>query len=385
MLTTNAALNAALDKCQGGEFIDEGLDIHQPIQIANRSFNTPVTILGGHIAPEIADIPLNWSRAVDVVNVMGVNLNGISIRCKEPTMKNGQLGYDGIALNLTNAVGVQMLGLDISSAYRCVVAEKCQGLLLADSKLHDLQSDAIDFADVDGSTLRRIHISRFFPFMLDDGSADHPDGVQFWSVEQKSDSVGNLLEDLVIEGHRDRRNQGIFLSDALFGGHKGTVIRRVLVTESLWHGIYAGGAPGAVLEQCRVMSTHGGQVVPGGPVLPWIAVTPDAQVTACEAPNWINGAGWDAPAGSLKTGYSTAEQIEAAVKEALARIGQSPDATPAPTPAPAPSPADILRAERDRLVAKVTADTVARDAMTRDLAKSRARIKTIDKLLAKLG
>ena len=381
MITTNAGLQAALDKCSGGESIDEGLNIREPVIIRDRSYGKAVRIVGGEIAPSV--VQTYFSRSLDVANSTGLSFEQLKVRGKETTSPAGR-AFDGIAVNVSYSQDISLVGVEVTEANRAVVADTVKRLTLVDSDIHTIQSDAIDFADCDDSLLARLLLDDFWPYILPDGSADHPDGIQFWATGKPkvaaSDSTNNRIEDVLIRCDPMRRAQGIWPSDSV-EGHLGLAIRRCLLVNMLWNGITLDSAPGAILEDTDVLSVARGPDMPGGPVIPRVSCGPDDQVRNVRAAAWINSGGWDAPAGSQKLGFSTEAEVAAAVAAWFARVRPTP--TPAPTPPP--SPLDLLKAERAALIAKLGADTPVRDELSRQITKTRARLRTVEKQIARLG
>jgi hypothetical protein len=359
-ITTAAALNAALDKCRGGETIDEGLAITEAVQIrGRRSFSRPVTILGGSIAP--ANVPIYYAKSLDISDCANLAFEGVAVRGGRGVKPDGSPGWDGIAINVSYSADIELRKMDVGQSHRGMVADTVQRLRLLSSDFHTIQSDGIDFADVDDSAIVTTHIFDFDPYLLDNGEGDHPDGIQFWSTGKGSDSTGNLIEDVLIEFDRMKRGQGIFLSDALFGGHTGTVIRRTLITEPLWHGVQVGVCPGVTLDDVDVMSSRGGMVVQGGPVRPWIDVPAGSVVKESSAPTWkVRGALVTPPGGTL-TDFSTEAEIAAAVAGWKGRnraAAPAPSPAPSPAPVPTPTPAPASKPVDVRALAKEARDLI---------------------------
>jgi hypothetical protein len=395
-IRTASALLAALSKCSGGETIDEGLDIQEQTSIVNLTFAKPVRILGGSVAPTF--LPLEHSRSLNIANVSGLAIEGVAVRGAPGKKPDGSPGWTGYAINVAGSADVSFHKIDVSQAFRGIIGDRCQRLRITQSDLHELQSDGIDFTDVDDSLIDLNRIFDFDPFMLPDGAGDHPDAIQFWSIGQQSDAEGNTISNNLITFHPLRRGQGFWLADALFGGHKKTVLRNNLITNPLWQGVNVQACPGVVVEGVHVMSVEGGQVVQGGPVNPWIAVPTDAVISDSSAPRWIYGRTNDTPPGGSSIGFSTDAEIEAAINTWLAQHRPDPAPQPVPAPAPAPTPApvptpppgpaptplDLLKIKRDALIAQINRDDPIRDALTASITSARAKVRALDKQIAKL-
>lgn len=327
-ITTAAALAAALRKCSGGETIDEGLAINEPVPLAGFRFARPVTIRGGYIAA--GGLVNDWDSILRADNCGGLRFEGLTIRGTQSAV-NGNLGRS----MFLKCADMAMVGCDVGQSHRALQVANTTGLLIERNDFHDLRSDGVNLAAVSAAVLRQNSYRIFRPI-----GSDHADAIQGWSAGVTADLDDILIEDECIEGDPLDRPQGIFLSDAI-KGHTRIIIRRVLLTNTLWQGVQAQQCPGVVLDGVRLLSEAGGQVVPGGPVVPWIAVPADAKVTDCAAPRWIvkDAAGkssYAAPAGGVAAGASSREAVDAALADWAARF------RPKAVEAPKPTMADVL-------------------------------------------
>jgi hypothetical protein len=388
MIRTQAELRAALSKCQGGETIDEGLEIREPVYVAGLSFSRPVTIKGGSIeAPSLAgeaDTILRVDRST------GLHFEGIRIR-GTVTPDRGWLGRN-LFLDVHN---MALRNCDVQHVTRGIQVARGREISIVENDFHNIRSDGVNFTAVSDGEIKRNWYRTFRPI-----GNDHADLIQFWSTGQTADCHRIVIEDECGDGDALHRAQGLLLSDAIVG-HTEIVLRRLLLANTMWHAATVEDCPGVTLEGVRVLSEQGGQIVPGGPVVPWISLPADAIVRDISAPRFLRRradgtTAYDAPAGGVAIGTSIKGDIEAEVASwrnkfrpnaaapAPAPVpAPAPMPTPAPSPAPAPAPAPppppIDRAEAQRLAREARAImNEAENAMGRAMR----RMDKLDALMA---
>jgi hypothetical protein len=107
---------------------------------------------------------------------------------------------------------------------------------LIENSIWQMQTDGIRGGGVNNIRIARNVIGSFSP-----KSGDHPDGVQFWSQNQKEPSQGILIEDNLILRGTGGRIQGIFLRDTQNLPFKDVTVRRNLLVGTAYNGIAVAG------------------------------------------------------------------------------------------------------------------------------------------------
>jgi hypothetical protein len=398
-VTDAAGLSAELKAAQGGETITLATGDYGLLALANRGFAEPVTIasanpakparLSGVTFNGVANLRLvgldigrdraadepDWSRIVDIRGGSNLTFEGGSIHGS----RDGDPSNDMFGMQANGTSRLTIRGVRFEELVRGAVIEKSSDIVIERSDFDLIRSDGVN---IPGSARVRIvsnHMRRFRPIpavygpdnkLIRDG--DHPDGVQGFTQGQESGVQDVLIADNLLEFEPMHRSQGFWFRDeaALWKsgrGHKRITIERNRIVSPNWQAIGVVEVEGARVIDNEVVNLPGGPPVPGGPVIPWIAAASTAELTGNTAPYFMIDFRLAQPANNQTVGRAIQEGRSAAVSLSWIKAFRTP--------------VDPRLAEREALRKSIPADTVTRDAMTKKLAKDRARLKALDKAL----
>lgn len=236
-VNTTASLVSALLKAQGGDTIQLASGVYTGFTVRNLNFaenvtitsadpDNPAVISGRTTLTGVSNVTLDnlsfynpvplqqYSYFVNVVNSNGVTLSNLDIK-GTPGIVNpdtGQIypGHSGITVKTSSGVVIDKL--DASVLYRGVVVDRVTDLRIANSELHEIRSDGIDFTNANGLTIENNHFHSFRPNIgLVAGKGDHPDFIQYWGT-----AGGTGLNDIAIRGNVFRQGDGSW-TQTIFG------------------------------------------------------------------------------------------------------------------------------------------------------------------------
>jgi hypothetical protein len=395
-LTDAAGLDAAMKAAQGGETIMLAAGDYGRFAFSAKIFARPVTIASADPARparfagiklvdagnlRFADLDIgrerggepDYGRIVDIAGGSDIAFAGGSIHGS----RDGDPGNDMYGLVATGTARLSATGVRFEELVRGVLVEKSAGLTIQRSDFDLIRSDAINIPACSDVLIAENRMTRFRPIppvyvdgrLVTDG--DHPDAVQGWTASQASGVVNVTIRDNLVLADPEGRTQGFWFGDeanliAQGLGHRDVSILRNVIVAPLWNAIGASQVARARIEGNIVVNLGGGPAVIGGPVYPWIAAAADAVVSGNLAPRFVVAGKAAAPDGNTATGPAPDPAKAAAMAATWLAAMRAPDPR---------------IAERDALRASIPADTASRDALTRKLAKDRARLKALDKAL----
>lgn len=224
-----------------------------------------------------------YAKIVELRDVHGVRFLGGSIHGS----LDGNPENDMWGLYARGVTGLQIVGTLFEELYRGLIIDQSSDVLIARNDFRTLRSDGINLAGSSKIFVIGNYIRGFSP-----APGDHPDGIQGWTSGQTAGLTNVLISDNFIEGTKDIRVQGVFIRDEKElwksnTGHKSIVIQKNIIVDPMWQGIYLGDTQNGVVSGNTILNERGGQVVPGGPVVPWIKFSPGTKATGNLAPRFL--------------------------------------------------------------------------------------------------
>lgn len=313
--------NAELAKAVQAGATEIELDAAEPISL--NGVKRPLRLVG-RVAPAV--LPLYYSP---IVNLYGCS--EIEVALQIVGLPNGSGGFNGKGLIIRDCDGVAVRRADIGQVNQGVTPINSANVVIERSDLHDIQVDAIIFQQMRAFSIVENLFARFFG-----AAGNHCDAIQGHSNNGATDDCdGVTIARNLLDLTPADAAQGIFLSDAHFGGHRNVTIEDNLLVGSLKNMIFVNGCKGAVVRSNRIMALIGAPYVPSI-VTGGVA----AAIEANEAPGYDVGVpNAPVPTGNRKTDAVAQDVIEAARAGWLAQYRPGAVPAPAPVPSPAPSPA----------------------------------------------
>lgn len=330
-----ASLQAALKTmASGGELVLARAD-YGSVEIAGR-FTKALTIRS-----EDPDRPARFARLV-LRQTQNVRLRNLDVGGASPTGRprhepiatirdardivlenlhlHGSLNKDPSddpqGLVLTDTADVTLSKIIFEDLLLGIAAYRSQNLRIENSAFRYLQSDGIDLAGVKNAILQRNVFSHFYP-----ATDDHPDAIQCWTRNQAHGCQDIFIANNLIVSSKLRRIQGIFFGDEVDlwrsgAGHARIRVADNIIISPMWHAISFYQATEVEITKNLVLNQAGGQIVPGGPVRPWIYTSnPGAKVLGNTAP-FFDIAGVKRPAkGNKESGSSERADIASIISQ----------------------------------------------------------------------
>lgn len=329
MIRTAQELSAALAKCQGGEVIDEGLEIDGRVSLSNLSFAKPVTIRGGRIA-QSAPLSSMYDAIVRLTDVTGLALEQLVI-AGQP---HGADVYRGQGLSIQGGQNIAVQRCQLRELWGGITARGPKGVVIDRNDLHYIRTDGFIGQDLVDVSIAANWFKHWFTQGDPTKDGDHGDAIQLHSNNRALDDCdGILIRDNLMDFRPSERVQGIWPEDARFGGHRRVMIENNLLISTLWNAISTSGCLDAVLRGNKILT------IEGGPYTPWIRTDgrPTRMIDNIAPGYKLSAPGEFPPAGNAQHGPVSQSVIDAA-RDGWMK-GHRPAASPAPAPSPSPAPA----------------------------------------------
>ena len=206
-----------------------------------------------------------------LLNVSGVSIVNCTFDGDVATgLGAGQDGYGtGYGLAVDGSSNVTIRGNEFFNFNRGAVISNSTGVRVVNNNLHDLSSDGLDFANVDGVLIKGNHIHDFY---LSPTSDAHPDMIQFWTTGTVSPSTNIKILNNFLDMGNGVADQSIFMRNELVdSGAAGTEMfyRNVEISGNVirnghYHGITVGETIGLSITNNTVLqaltTAEGGSV-----------------------------------------------------------------------------------------------------------------------------
>lgn len=259
-VATTYELASAISAAKGGDTILLAPGSYSALALSNLHFATPITIasqdqsqqaiLSGltvnkssGIKFENLEIEFGGAAAAAAVTVAG-SQNVEFSRLHVHGSLDGDPRNDGNGLLLRDSANIVLSNSEFEQLTTAVSHLNVNSLVVINSRFHDLRMDGIRGGGssnvvISGNSFRDFHTA----------NGDHPDAIQFWTVNTTSSARNILIENN--EFHRGDGDvaQGIFIQDS--GNtlpYLELVVRGNLISGGMYNGIYVQGVRGAKIE-----------------------------------------------------------------------------------------------------------------------------------------
>lgn len=236
----NRAVITGMVKLQGvGGLTIEGVDMLPPAPLPDH--NNIVTIQGSH------DIAL-----VDMT-VRG------TLPSPDPVTGKAYPNFKGVMIQDSRDVALD--GLDISQVQVGVFLNRTEGVSVRHSELHHIRTDGINFVESRDVVIENNYFHAPQPKHGANGSADHPDFIQWWGVANGKGIHNVAIRDnVMLQGEGDF-TQGIFghaaLKNTNIGGFTNFEVTGNFLQISHANGIVLGDVVGGVIaDNVLIPSGH---------------------------------------------------------------------------------------------------------------------------------
>ena len=167
-------------------------------------------------------------------------------------------GY-GTGLTVTDAQNVRVTGNTISNFYNGLYVSESQSVTIARNDVHDIRSDGMDFAQVDGLVIDNNHLH---DFRTASTSLDHPDMIQFWTAGSTAPSTNIVIKNNLLDAGDGHWTQAIFMGNELAGAGPSMYYRDVTIANNVvvnghFHGISVGETINLNIDHNTVLHTDG--------------------------------------------------------------------------------------------------------------------------------
>lgn len=345
MIRTQADLDTAI--ARGATEIE--LQAVEPLRLTNVS--RPVKLVGEMrplaLAGPEANV-LTLDRCIGV-NIAGASLFGVA---------------DGPGFRGRGIYAVECRDIDVSAAafanlYRAAVYERVAGFAFSRCDVEPVQAEGFNFAACSDGELVENAFSDFRPQMQPDGSGDHPDAIQMWTLGQKAGCSNIAIKRNLIVGNTKEPPQGIWLTSQDELRHSRLSVVGNLLINILWNGLCVCQTDDAAILHNTLMWQEG-VFAKGGDGRPdQIGIAPRIRLDGTNgavsgnvaAAYGREGSPWNwVPPGNEVGKPSTVAEIAAAISAWKATYRPSSAAAPAPPPSPPPlpTPSTLVAAQKAR-------------------------------------
>jgi hypothetical protein len=150
---------------------------------------------------------------------------------------DGTAGNDGWGFFIGNAERLQISDCQFEELNRAAVLDRGIEVTIRGNRFRHIRSDGLNFSSMVRLTVDRNNFSDFEPV-----GDDHPDAVQFWSVNGPPSTDVLISNNIIMEGS-GVGPQGIFISDPRTGPYQRfRIVNNLLYSSGQWNGIYVNGA-----------------------------------------------------------------------------------------------------------------------------------------------
>lgn len=296
VVNDSIGLVAALKSSQGGDVIKLAPGTYDPISMKmdqiRYSSNVTVTsldpdnqaVLTGLTLPNAQNLTFQdleffvnyrdtgyWYIFDNGKNLVfdGLNVHG--------TLDNNP-GNDGQAMTIRWSENVVVKNSEFHEVRIALAHRENNGFTVENNYFHDIRHDGVRGSGSNNVEIAGNYFSNFFP-----AEGDHPDAIQFWTLEATGKEVYNItIENNVMVRGTGAAFQGIFIRDEGGVGYRNITIQDNLVIGSQYHGISVDSANGLTIS---------GNTIAGLPdQLAWIRVINSENVTLSNnlAPKYVS-------------------------------------------------------------------------------------------------
>ena len=242
---------------------------------------------------------------------------------------NGSPADDTSGFLIRESSGISITNSEFQQLAFAVGFLNTNDILVQGNNFHDVRADGVRFGGSSNVVIDRNTFTSFHP-----AGDDHPDAIQFWTVNTTASAHNITISNNVITRGDGAQMQGIFLNDEL--GNRPYIdvtISNNLMVGTMYHGISVTNA-----QNLKVLDN---QVHAYSDMKSWIQVRNSAgvEVTGNEAYQFLNTNNSSATLKNNDTvGFINPSKVSAMVDGWLAKVGLPPVVEqPAPTPTPTPS------------------------------------------------
>lgn len=260
IVATNSALTSAIAAAKGGDTILLAPGAYDVLAISNLQFAIGVTIASQDPSQQavLAGLTVNKSSGLKFEN-LEVEFSGVPTATAVTVTGSQNVAFsklhvhgsldgnprnDASGMLIRDSSNISVANSEFEQLTTGISHLKVDGLAVINSTFHDLRMDGIRGG---GSSEVVISENSFRDFHI--AAGDHPDAIQFWTVNTTASAHNILIENN--EFHRGTGDvaQGIFIQDS--GNtlpYLGLVVRGNLISGGMYNGIYVQGARGAKIE-----------------------------------------------------------------------------------------------------------------------------------------
>ena len=226
-------LQDALKAAKSGHVIVLAPGIYPAFSIHNLSFDEPVILTGaGAIL-----------QGVTVFGCTGLGFQGLSFQGDPDRLA------DGLLIRQSKRISVE--GCEFQKLMYGIGHLNSADLRVEKNRFLNLRSDGMRGGGSSRLSIIGNHFTNFHPKMQADGRGDHPDAIQFWTVNTTTSAEDILVQNNLVERGDGLTIQGVFLGDDHHG--KLPYIRPKLLDNVIvggaWNGVTIGG--GVDIEVAR--------------------------------------------------------------------------------------------------------------------------------------
>lgn len=287
--------------------------------------------------------PVRTKKCAVINKCSRIVLNGCDLRDAPGSLNGGALVID--------SQDVALLGCAVTQVSTALQIVNSPNVAVTGNDFHDITGDGVQSTGSSFVTISGNHFTDFHP-----SPGDHPDAIQFFTLNQKAPATDLTITDNVYVRGAGVAVQGIFMGDEIFMPYRRVTITGNTIIGGLENGITAYGEDFVVSDNIVQ-----GYVDQGSGIV--IDTTTNAKVTN----NRSTGYTWKpGSVGQVDTGNTRL------AKAAVGDVSMLPGAPPIPAPPPPPPPAvdtrdDQIKALTAAGLAELVEVKAARDAALADL------------------
>ena len=383
-ISSQSQLDAALSTAKGGEtlVLTKG---NYNLTLSNKTFTTPVTIVSAD-----ANYPAHFS-CIKLTSVTGMTFKSLDIgrglsSTESPEAAamakvtgggnitfdsnhihgsmDGNALNDGIGLMIKSVNGVTVSNNEFEQLGRGAQLFGLTNLKVTNNNLHDIRSDGLDLSAVKGVLIDGNLFANF-----QRNSTDHPDAIQFQTINTTSPSSNIVIRNNVVQTGSGSGMQGIFMTDQMgtLPYQNVTINNNMVIGSNMPNGIMVSSANNLAVTNNTVVSptndsnpvwirlgtitgtkTYSGNIADsGGQMTPQQAFTP-AQLSLLTSsylskltPSQLitSGFGYQLTSSTSTSGSTSSSTSGSSISEpVISSPAPTPTSTPTPAPTPTPTP-----------------------------------------------
>lgn len=247
-VSNSAALNAALKTAQAGDTVYLASGTYSGISAygAIKSGNVTITSADAERPAILTDLNVMNSNGFTFTNLEFAPKEGGNFAYRVDGSQNitfsnldvhgtmnGTPQGDSWGISILRSSDIKILNSEFQQLGRGVGVGSSHDIEISGNKLHDLQSDGIDMADVQNVKIIGNEIKNFFP-----AEGDHPDAIQFWTEGTTKSSENIVIANNIISRGTGAGIQGIFMKDEVGTlPYKNVTISDNILVGTGYHGI----------------------------------------------------------------------------------------------------------------------------------------------------